>query len=139
MSFPLLLKFASKKSVEGIHLYTRSDWHIVQSGRAESEDQCLNSPHNGMLLADSAALSSQTEEELQRFSLICREFGQTISIKKTSVMGQDVPSSQEIHTFGNEELEATDRFTYLSSTITGKLSLVAELVNRIAISSHRHG
>ena len=45
-----------------------------------------------MLFADNAALASHTEEALQcltiRFAEACTEFGLTISLKKTNIMGQ---------------------------------------------------
>ncbi|RUS75172.1 hypothetical protein EGW08_017080 [Elysia chlorotica] len=74
-----------------------------------------------LLFADDAAVSSHTEECLQRlmdtFSHACKQFGLTISIKKTNVMGQNTPSPPAI-TVENEVLKNTNEFTYLGSTIT---------------------
>ena len=65
-----------------------------------------------LLFADDAALISHTEEGLQhlidRFDCTCKEFGLTISIKKTNVIGQNVPSIS----VNNEVLKVTDHFTY---------------------------
>ena len=46
-----------------------------------------------MLFADDAAVATHTQEELQSlmdcFSQACKDFGLTISLKKTNVLGQD--------------------------------------------------
>ena len=88
-----------------------------------------------MLFAGDAALTSHTEEGLQqlisKFANACNEFGLTISIKKTNVMGQNFPAVPSINING-EVLEVTDRFTYLGSTITNNLSLDAEIDNQAA-------
>ena len=133
--FSLLLKFAFEQSTEGVHLHTRSDGKLFNLARLRAKTKVRTVLIREMLFADDAALSSHTEEDLQRlmdrFSHACREFGLTISIKKTNVMGQDVPSPPAIR-IDNEELEVTDHFTYLGSTITSNLSLDAEIDKRIA-------
>ena len=60
----------------------------------------------------------------------CRDFGLTISLKKTNVLGQDVDTPPVI-TINNYQLEVVHEFTYLGSTITDNLSLDAELNKRI--------
>ena len=49
---------------------------------------------------------------MQHFSIACEDFGLTISLKKTQVIGQDVdvPPSISIHEY---ELEADHEFAYL--------------------------
>ena len=59
----------------------------------------------------------------------CKEFGLTISIKKTKVMGMFSPPSINID---NVTLDAVDSFTILGSTIGSNLSLDAEINTRIA-------
>ena len=54
-----------------------------------------------------------------------------ISIKKTKVTGQNVPTPPSI-SINNEVLEVTDHFTYLGSTVTSNLSLDKEIDKRIA-------
>ncbi|KAK3788582.1 hypothetical protein RRG08_031238 [Elysia crispata] len=65
------------------------------------------------------------------FSHTCRKFGLVISLTKTNVRSQDVPSRIEIR-IGNQELEVTDHLTYLGLTMTYNLSVDAELDKRIA-------
>ena len=88
-----------------------------------------------MLFADDAAVVAHTqEEELQSlmdcFSQVCKDFGLTISLKKTNVLGQDTETPPVI-TIDNYELDAVCQFTYLGSTITDNLSLDAEINKRI--------
>ena len=89
-----------------------------------------------MLFADDAAIaSSHTEEGLQRLidnmSRACKEFGVTISIKKTEVLCQMTPNEPEI-TIDGKTLSNVNSFKCLGSTITSNASLDAELDTHIA-------
>ena len=64
------------------------------------------------------------------FSQACKDFGLTISLEKTNVLGQDTEALPVI-TIDNYELDAVCQCTYLGSTITDNLSLEAELDKRI--------
>ena len=55
----------------------------------------------------------------------------TIRIKKTNVMGQNVPAPPSIIT-DDEVLKVAYHFTYLGSTITSNLSFDREIDKRIA-------
>ena len=85
-----------------------------------------------------AAVVSHTEEGFQNlitsFSNACKEFGLTISIKKTEVMGQNTTNPPNI-TIDEKVLEVADQFTYLGSTISSNLSLDRELDKRIGKAS----
>ena len=133
--FSLMLKFAFGESEEGIHLHTRSDGKLFNLSHLGAKTKVRTVLIREMLFADDAALASHTEEVLQRlmdrFAHACKQFGLTISIKKTNVMGQDVPAPPSI-SIDNEELEVTDHFTYLGSTVANNLSLDAEISKRIA-------
>jgi len=67
---------------------------------------------------------------MERFSHACCDFGLTISLKKTNVLGQDVDAPPVI-TITNYQLEVVHEFTFLGSTITDNLSLDTELNKRI--------
>ena len=88
-----------------------------------------------MLFADDAALVTHTMEDLQqlidKLSHACKEFGLTITIKKTKVMGQCIVSPPSIN-INNVTLDAVDSFTYLGSTIYSNLPLDAEINIRTA-------
>ena len=133
--FSLLLRFAFSRSEDGVHLHTRSDGKLFNLSRLKAKTKIRTVLIRKMLFADDAALTSHTEEGLQRlisqFAHACKEFGLTISIKKTNVMGQDTPAPPSI-SIDDELLEVTDHFTYLGSTVSSNLSLDAEINRRIA-------
>ena len=83
-----------------------------------------------LLFTDDTALTAHTEEAPQQviscFTCACREFGLTISLKKTNIMGQDLSSIPSI-SISNYTLDVMEDFTYLGSTISRNLSLDAEL------------
>ena len=87
-----------------------------------------------LLFADDAAITTHTQEDLQRlldcFSEACRHFRLIISLAKMQVMGQDIKEIQSffIH---NYKLEVIREFVYLGSTITDNLSIDSELNKRI--------
>ena len=91
-------------------------------------------PSSDMLFADDAAVTTHTQQELQalmhRFSQACKDFGPTISLKKTNVQGQDTMELPAI-TIDDYELDVVEQFTYLGFTITDNLSLDTEIDKRI--------
>ena len=88
-----------------------------------------------LLFADNAALTSHSEEGLQhlvdKLSHACKEFGLTISLRKTNFLAQGA-GSPPIITIDNVKLEVVDTFTYLGSTASSSPSLDAEISCRIA-------
>ena len=131
----MLLNFACCHSDVGVHLHTRSEGRLFNLTRLKAKTKAQTVLINEMLFADDAALTSHTEEGLQqlisKFAHACNEFGLTISIKKTNVMGQDFPAVPSIN-INDEVLKVTDRFPYLGSTITNNLSLDAKIEKPIA-------
>ena len=121
--------------MEGIHLHTRSDGKLFNLAQLRAKTKVRTVLIRELLFADDAALTTHKEGELQQlisqFSHTCKEFGLTISIGKTKVMGQDVPSRPSI-TSDNQMLEAADQFTYLGLIISSNLSLDSEIDKRIA-------
>ena len=87
-----------------------------------------------MLFADDAAVATHSEHQLQslmdRFSQACKDFGLTMSLKKTEVLAQDTDNQPKI-SVDNYELKAVNQFTYLGSTISSNISLDAEIDKRI--------
>ena len=65
-----------------------------------------------------------------KLSLVCDDFGLTISIKKTNIMGQHVTHPPSIY-IKDHYLDNVSQFTYLGSTISDNLSLDTELGKRI--------
>ena len=87
-----------------------------------------------MLFADDAAVTTHTQQQLHaltdRFSQTCKDFGLSISLKKTNVLGQDTIKQPAI-TIDDYELDVNKQFTYLGSTISDNLSLDTEIDKRI--------
>jgi len=92
--FATLLKHAFGKSTEGIYLQTRSDGNLFKLSRHRAKPRVHEKYVRNLLLADDAAITTHTQEELQRildrFSEACRHVGLTIRLAKTQVMGQDI-------------------------------------------------
>ncbi|XP_050710731.1 uncharacterized protein LOC126995286 [Eriocheir sinensis] len=132
--FSLLLKHAFGTSTEGVYMHTRSDGNLHNIARLRAKNKIRKTTIRDMLFADDAAVTSHSEQDLQRLmdrlSQACRDFGLTISLKKTNVLGQDVETPPVI-TIDNCQLKVVHQFTYLGSTITDNLSLDAEINKRI--------
>ncbi|XP_051973121.1 probable RNA-directed DNA polymerase from transposon BS isoform X1 [Xyrauchen texanus] len=132
--FSLLLTHAFSKAEEGIYIYTRTDRNLYNIARLQAKTKVRKVLIREMLFADDAALTAHSEVALQQlinyFMDACRDFGLTISLKKTNIMGQDVSSIPNI-SIADYTLEVVDNFTYLGSTISSNLSLDAELNTRI--------
>ena len=124
--FGLLLKHSFDTTTEGIYLRTRSDGKLFNLARHRAKTTARNVLTRDMLFAGDAAVATHTQEELQSlmdcFSQACNDFGLTISLKKTNVLGQGTEALPVI-TIDNYELDAVCQFTYLGSTITDNLSL----------------
>ena len=113
-------------------MHTRSDGKLYNI--AGLETKIRKTTIRDMLFADDAAVTVHTDHDLQqlmdRFSHACYDFGLTISLKKTNVLGQDVDTAPVI-TIANYQLEVVHEFTYLGFTITENLPLDTELNKRI--------
>ena len=105
-----------KTSTEGVYLHTRADGKLFNLARLRAKTKVRHVVIREMLFADDAALVTHTMEDLQqlmnRLSHACKEFGLTISIEKTNVMGQGIVSHPSIN-IDNVTLDAVDRFTYI--------------------------
>lgn len=132
--FALVLKHAFGSATEGIYLRTRSDGRLFNLSRLKAKTKVREVLIRDMLFADDAAVASHTQHELQSLmnclSQACKDFGLTISLKKTNVLGQDTETPPLI-TIDEYELDAVQHFTYLGSTVTDNLSLDTEINQRI--------
>ena len=132
--FAVLLKHAFGTAKEGIYLHTRSDGRLFNLARLRAKTKVREVLIRDMLFADDAAVATHTQAELQRlmdcFSAACKDFGLTISLKKTNVMVQGSEVRPGI-TIDDYQLENVDQFTYLGSTLCSNLSLDSEIDKRI--------
>ena len=93
-------------ATEGIYLRTRSDGRLFNLARLKAKTKVREVLIRDMLFADDAAVASHTQQELQSlmkcFSQACKDFGLTISFKKTNVLGQDTETPPLITIFEYE-------------------------------------
>ena len=133
--FSMLLQYAFKDCSEGVYIHTRADGKLFNIARLRAKTKITEVLIREMLFAYDAALASHTEDGLQQlvtqFSHACKEFGFTISLKKTNVMAQGTDHPPAI-TIDGHVLKAVNDFTYLGSTISSSLTLETEISSRIA-------
>ena len=93
----LLLKHVLDTTTEGIYFCTRSDDRLSSLARLRANTKVRKDIIRDMLFADDAAVATHTQEELQSlidcFSHACKDFGLTISLKETNVLGQDTSTA----------------------------------------------
>ena len=132
--FALLLRHAFGTAQDRIYLQTRSDGSLFNLAHLTARTKVHKALIRDMLFADDAAVVTHTQRELQllmdHFSQACKDFGLIISLKKTNVLGQDIPAPPVI-TINDYKLKVVHHFTYLGSTITDNLSLDPEINKRI--------
>ena len=132
--FSMVLQSAFTDCNEGIYIRTRTDGKLFNISRLRAKTKVREVLIREMLFADDAALVSKSENGLQdlvnRLSNACKDFGLTISIKKTNIMSQGTNSAPYI-TINNTQLEVVDSFKYLGATITSTPTLEKELSGRI--------
>ena len=91
-SFAVILKHAFGSATEGV----RTSSLIRLRAKTKVQLKCMWD----FLFADDAAIVTHSTEDLQQlrnhFSKVCQDFGLTISLKKTQVMGQVVDSPPSI-------------------------------------------
>ena len=132
--FSVLLSHAFDSSDDGIFIRTRSDGKLFNLARLRAKTKVRSVLLREMLFADDAALVTHSEAALQRlsnrFADACKQFGLTISLKKTNVCTQDVNTPAHI-TIDGVTMESVDTFTYLGSTVSNTVSLDPELDRRL--------
>ena len=132
--FSLLLKHAFGTATEGLYLHTRLDGRLFNLARLRAKTKVCKITVRDLLFADDAAITIHTIQDLQilmdRFSEPCKDFGLTISLKKTDVLAQGM-ETPPVTTIDNYELGVVHQFTYLGCTITDNLSLDVEVNRRI--------
>ena len=130
----LLLQYAFSDCDEGVYLHTRTDGKLLSIARLRAKTKIRRILIRELLFADEAALLSHSVTHLQRlvdrFAHDCKEFGLTISLKKTNVMAQDSDVPQVI-TINGQSLEVVPTFTHLGSTVSSSVNLDSELNSRL--------
>ena len=126
----------------GVLLHSRFDGNFFSLARLKARSRTKRVLVRELLYADDAAFVASSEQELQemvdRFATACKEFGLTISLKKTMVMAQGAPAPPNI-TISGTPLAVVDQFSYLGSTMTDTNSLDMELNTRIGRAATTFG
>ena len=132
--FSMVLHYSFDGCEEGIYVRTRTDGNLYNISRLRAKTKTKSMLIRELLFADDAALTSHSEAGLQllidKLSHGCKEFGLTISLKKTNILAQGVDTTPTI-TIDNTPLELVDSFKYLGSTIASSPSLDMEISSRI--------
>ena len=137
--FSMVLQYTFADSPEGVYVRTRSDGKLFNIASLRAKTKTYEVLMRELLLADDPVLISLSKEGLQhlvdKLSYTCKEFGLTISLKKTKIMVQGAESPPVI-TIANSDQEVVDTFTYLGSTVPSSTSLDAEISFRITRAEH---
>ena len=138
--FAALLRHAFREESEGVFIRSRADGSLFNVQRLRSRTVTSLVQIRDLLFADDAALTSHSNEGLQRLmdslEQSCKIFGLQISTKKTEVMGLATPEQPKIKCNG-VQLQNVESFTYLGSTIAASLDV--EIEKRIAKASGTFG
>ena len=90
--FSMLLQYAFVDCTEGVYIRTRSDGKLFSIARLRAKTKAYVVLIWELLFADDTALTSHSEEGLQhlvdKLSHACKEFGLTISLRKTNILAQ---------------------------------------------------
>ena len=101
---------------------------------------------NEFLFANDCALNATTQANMQnrvdKFSMACNNFGQTISTKKTEVMHQPVRRKLYVQTnitIKEQQLKVVEKFTYLGSILSKSIVMDDKVNTRLAKMSAAFG
>ena len=130
----MLLQYAFVDCTEGVYVRTRPDGKLFNIARLHAKSKAYVVLIPELLSADDPALTSHSEDGLQhlvdKLSYACKEFGLTISLRKTNILAQGTEIPLVI-TINNTEKKVVDTFTYLGSTVSSSTSRAAEISCRI--------
>ena len=130
----------------GIYIRFRTDGSLFDLRRLLARTKTVEELITELLFANDCALLVHTEKALQnivnRFSDAAKNFGLTISLKKTEVLYQHPPRvahSPPHISIGGTSLNAVEHFTYLSSVIFNNATVSKDLDNRLSKASSFFG
>lgn len=130
----------------GVGIKYRTDGKLFNLQRLKARTKVKEDTIRDFLFADDCALNASTQTEMQDsmnlFSAACNDFGLTISTKKTEVLYQPASGAPHIEpdiTVGSQKLVASEKFTYLGSTLSRQANLDDEITTRLARASTAFG
>ena len=147
--FAVMLNYAFEGKQLGVPVCFRATGGLFNIRRFNAPTKTTLELILDLLFADDCALVSQSPEKLQVivdcFARGCKDFGLTISTKKTKVVYQPIPhsNSNDIHPptikVNDIALKVPPKFCYLGSTISEKATLDDEIKLRISRASQAFG
>ena len=146
--FAVMLNHALKNKNVGVPVTFRATGGLFNIRRFTAKTKVTTELVCDLLFADDCALVSQSPDELQQivdfFSNACKDFGLTISTKKTEVVYQPPPHTSvsvppPVICVDDSPLQTSHKFCYLGSTISDKASLDNELHLRMSKASQAFG
>nr|VZI26156.1 unnamed protein product [Spirometra erinaceieuropaei] len=149
LMFSAMLMDAYREERPGIRIAYRTDDHLLNQRRMNFQSRVSTTTVHKLLFADDCALSTTSEEEMQRsmdlFSAACENFGLVINTQKTVVMHQPPPNSATAPnappqiSMNGTQLQVVENFPYLGSTLSRNTKIDDEVANRISKASQAFG
>ena len=147
MIFSAMLSDAFRHDEEtSIKIRFRTDGKLFNLQRLQAKTKVQKNSVRDLLFADDCLLSAATVGQMQQsmysFSSACKNFGLTISTKKTEVLHQPAPLKSYVASvimLEGEPLKTVDKFTYLGSTLSRSTNIDDEVEARIAKASSAFG
>nr|VZI47691.1 unnamed protein product [Spirometra erinaceieuropaei] len=148
LMFSAMLMDAYRDERPGIRIAYRTDGHLLNHRRMNSQSRVSTTTVHEILFADDCALNTTSEAEMQRsmdlFSAACENFGLIINTQKTVVVHQPPPNlatalnAPQISVNGTQ-LQVVENFPYLGSTLSRNTKIDDEVANRISKASQAFG
>lgn len=146
LMFSAMLTDAFRDGDVGIGLKYRTDGKLFNLRRLQAKTKVMTDIIRDFLFADDCALNAGSEADMQlsvdKFATASRNFGLTISTRKTEVLHQPAPGKPYVEpniTVNGQRLSAVERFTYLGSTLSRNATIDDEVNVRIARASATFG
>ncbi|KAJ1200347.1 hypothetical protein NDU88_004171 [Pleurodeles waltl] len=142
----MLLDAVCDDEESSIKIRYRTDGRLFNLQRLQAKTKVGEDSACDFLFADDCALNTATEPQMQQnmncFNTACRNFGLTISTKKTHVLHQPAPQktyTEPTITAEGEILKAVDKFTFLGSTLSRSVNIDNEVDTRIVKAGSSFG
>ena len=144
--FNIMLLEAKEDLPDGIYIRFRTDGNLFNLRRLLTRTKTIDELITELLFADDCALLAHMKEALQhivnRISTVAKNFGLTISLKKTEVLHQpplrEAYSPPHISVDGTN-LNVVEHFTYLRSVISSNVTVSKDLDNRLSKANSSFG